>query len=165
MWRKHCSDQQSLEEYAEAMHTLAARHWTKNRPSGRVEWCYETAVEFFRQGGLEKSMEKQRKRNDFHEAGKCCCCFTLEQNSTRYARVMWVSPEYIIWVYPGYIMWVSPEYIMWVSRVYYVSFPWVYYVSFPWVYYVSFPWVTNYVSFPWALCTSQPPVPGTTEFQ
>ena len=76
VWESHCTDKESLEEYASAMRTLAVNHWTKQAPEGRVEWCYKTATDFFRGGGLKKLMEKQRRRRQFSEDVKeCCCCF------------------------------------------------------------------------------------------
>lgn len=58
------------------MHLLAVNHWTNQAPEGRVEWCYQTTTEFFRGGGLWKLMEKQKRKQKFHEDLKeCCCCF------------------------------------------------------------------------------------------
>ena len=79
VWEEHCTDKVRLEEYASAMRMLAVNHWTKQAPEGRVEWCYQTATEFFRGGGLKKLMEKQKRKRQFHEDLKeCCCCFARE---------------------------------------------------------------------------------------
>ena len=79
VWDQHCADKARLEEYASAMHMLAVNHWTKQAPEGRVEWCYQTATEFFRGGGLRKLMEKQKRKQQFHEDLKeCCCCFVTD---------------------------------------------------------------------------------------
>ena len=81
VWESHCTDAKSLEEYASAMRMLAVNHWTKQSPEGRVEWCYRTAMEFFRGEGLKKCMEKQRRRHQFSkDVKKCCCCLITEEN-------------------------------------------------------------------------------------
>ena len=82
VWKKHCEDTKSLEEYASAMCRLAVNHWTRQAPEGRVEWCHKTMSEFFRGGGLERLMGKQRRRLQFAEVeSQCCCCFIPEENS------------------------------------------------------------------------------------
>ena len=91
MWDQHCADKARLEEYASAMHMLAVNHWTKQAPEGRVEWCYQTATEFFRGGGLRKLMEKQKRKQQFHEDLKeCCCCFATD-NADRCSVSMLVN--------------------------------------------------------------------------
>ena len=80
VWENHCNDKESLEEYALAMRMLAVDHWTKQAPEGRVEWCYKTAVEFFKGEGLKKLIGKQRRKRQFSgDVRECCCCFATEK--------------------------------------------------------------------------------------
>jgi len=80
VWENHCNDKETLEEYASAMRILAVNHWTKQAPEGRVEWCYKTAIEFFKGEGLKKLMEKQRRKRQFSgDVRECCCCFVTEK--------------------------------------------------------------------------------------
>lgn len=40
IWREHCEDEQTLNEYAFAMKSLADNHWGKKCDGeGRIEWC------------------------------------------------------------------------------------------------------------------------------
>lgn len=40
IWREHCEDEQTLNEYAFAMKSLADNHWAKKCDGeGRIEWC------------------------------------------------------------------------------------------------------------------------------
>lgn len=64
MWEAHCSNEDLLSQYADAMHHLAVDHWTKH-PETRIEWCRDTAVDFFLQGGLERALQKDARRQ-FH---------------------------------------------------------------------------------------------------
>lgn len=83
VWENHCTDKEALEKYASAMRVLAVNHWASQSPEGRVEWCYNTANEFFRGGGLTSLTEKQRRRHQFSsDVNTCCCCFVKDDTGS-----------------------------------------------------------------------------------
>lgn len=43
------------------MQKLAQDHWTKNSTT-RIDWCREAILEYFHGGGLQKTLEKDRKK-------------------------------------------------------------------------------------------------------
>uniref|UniRef100_G3NH59 S-adenosylmethionine sensor upstream of mTORC1 n=1 Tax=Gasterosteus aculeatus TaxID=69293 RepID=G3NH59_GASAC len=62
IWREHCSDEQTLSEYALAMKNLADNHWTKKcEGEGRIEWCRSVCQEYFLHGGMKRMVEKDEK--------------------------------------------------------------------------------------------------------
>ncbi|MCI4380251.1 hypothetical protein PGIGA_G00237650 [Pangasianodon gigas] len=62
IWREHCEDEQTLNEYAFAMKSLADNHWAKKCDGeGRIEWCRSVCQEYFMDGGMKKMLEKDAK--------------------------------------------------------------------------------------------------------
>ncbi|KAM9470192.1 S-adenosylmethionine sensor upstream of mTORC1 [Clarias gariepinus] len=62
IWREHCEDEQTLNEYAVAMKSLADNHWAKKCDGeGRIEWCRSVCQEYFMDGGMKKMLEKDAK--------------------------------------------------------------------------------------------------------
>ncbi|KAF5904027.1 S-adenosylmethionine sensor upstream of mTORC1, partial [Clarias magur] len=62
IWREHCEDEQTLNEYAVAMKSLADNHWGKKCDGeGRIEWCRSVCQEYFMDGGMKKMLEKDAK--------------------------------------------------------------------------------------------------------
>ncbi|XP_026991343.2 S-adenosylmethionine sensor upstream of mTORC1 [Tachysurus fulvidraco] len=62
IWREHCEDEQTLNEYAFAMKSLADNHWAKKCDGeGRIEWCCSVCQEYFMEGGMKKMLEKDAK--------------------------------------------------------------------------------------------------------
>ncbi|KAF7707597.1 S-adenosylmethionine sensor upstream of mTORC1 [Silurus meridionalis] len=62
IWREHCEDEQTLNEYAFAMKSLADNHWSKKRDGeGRIEWCRSVCQEYFMDGGMKMMFEKDMK--------------------------------------------------------------------------------------------------------
>lgn len=48
IWREHCEDEQTLNEYAFAMKSLADNHWAKKCDGeGRIEWCRRYNMDTF----------------------------------------------------------------------------------------------------------------------
>ena len=64
IWAEHCRDTDTLKQYATAMHQLATDHWSKNQQETRIEWCRQTALEYFLQGGLKSALDKDFKRSE-----------------------------------------------------------------------------------------------------
>ncbi|XP_033745370.1 S-adenosylmethionine sensor upstream of mTORC1-like [Pecten maximus] len=69
IWKEHCSDTDTLRQYADAMHHLATDHWTR-LPETRIDWCRKTILEYFHGGGLKKALEKVSRRIQVHRAKK-----------------------------------------------------------------------------------------------
>ncbi|XP_013395205.1 uncharacterized protein LOC106162450 [Lingula anatina] len=65
VWNEHCSNQDLLTEYAEAMHHLAVDHWSKN-PETRIHWCRRTCLEYFLEGGLKRALDKEERQRLFN---------------------------------------------------------------------------------------------------
>ena len=63
VWKSHMEDTQVLNQYAESMRALATNHWTKNA-STRIDWCRDAAIDYFHGGGLERALEKDRKKRE-----------------------------------------------------------------------------------------------------
>ena len=74
VWAAHCSNESGLlDQYAAAMHRLAADIWPLNNAETRIEWCYMACMNYFFGGGLKRIRDKaERRRNCCHheaEAG------------------------------------------------------------------------------------------------
>ncbi|XP_067683648.1 S-adenosylmethionine sensor upstream of mTORC1-like isoform X1 [Haliotis asinina] len=61
IWDDHCQNKEVLAQYADAMHHLALDHWSK-KPESRIDWCRDTALEFFHHGGLKQALEKDVRK-------------------------------------------------------------------------------------------------------
>nr|NP_001071884.1 uncharacterized protein LOC778832 [Ciona intestinalis]BAE06816.1 hypothetical protein [Ciona intestinalis] len=71
VWKKHCSDNQGLKEYSEAMYELATDVWgTKCDGKDRTTWCKDTVKEYFHKGKLEEILEKDKRRQEYYEQNK-----------------------------------------------------------------------------------------------
>ncbi|XP_033098708.1 S-adenosylmethionine sensor upstream of mTORC1-like isoform X1 [Anneissia japonica] len=66
IWAEHCHDEASLGEYAYAMQHLAVDHWSTKHQDDRIKWCYRTCMNYFKYGGMEKALAKDRRRQE-HE--------------------------------------------------------------------------------------------------
>ena len=66
IWNDHCKDKDLLTTYADCMHHLATDHWTKKSKT-RIDWCRETALEFFHRGGLKQALEKDERKRRYQE--------------------------------------------------------------------------------------------------
>ncbi|XP_006822481.1 S-adenosylmethionine sensor upstream of mTORC1-like [Saccoglossus kowalevskii] len=68
IWSEHCEDEDTLEEYANAMQHLAEEHWSKN-PDDRIAWCYQCCIDYFFSGGLKCALEKDERTKQFLTSG------------------------------------------------------------------------------------------------
>ncbi|XP_041350485.1 S-adenosylmethionine sensor upstream of mTORC1-like [Gigantopelta aegis] len=66
IWNDHCQNKDLLITYADCMHHLATEHWTKKSKT-RIDWCRETALEFFHRGGLKLALEKDERKRRYQE--------------------------------------------------------------------------------------------------
>ncbi len=66
VWQEHCQDSHGLLTYAGAMHQLATEIWEK-KPETRIDWCYETCLDYFHRGGLEKVLRKEERKRKFQQ--------------------------------------------------------------------------------------------------
>ncbi|XP_052264895.1 S-adenosylmethionine sensor upstream of mTORC1-like [Dreissena polymorpha] len=71
IWIEHCGNKTVLSQYADAMHTLATEHWTKNQET-RIDWCREVTHEYFMKGGLQKVLDKERESCNMKKPKKSC---------------------------------------------------------------------------------------------
>lgn len=67
IWENHLKDDVTLSKYSNAMKDLAINHWPK-RGATRIDWCKETCIAYFIQGGLLKVLEKDKRRELFHNS-------------------------------------------------------------------------------------------------
>ncbi|ESO91317.1 hypothetical protein LOTGIDRAFT_65191, partial [Lottia gigantea] len=67
IWENHCQNKQVLVEYAEAMHHLAVDHWN-DKSESRIEWCYQTIIEYFYKDGLSKLIAKDLRRQSSEQS-------------------------------------------------------------------------------------------------
>nr|SVE93322.1 EOG090X0FUY [Moina brachiata] len=65
VWMRHCQNEHVLKSYAHSMHVLATKHWEKlsssNPHTSRITWSYQTILDYFQGGGLEKARKKWGK--------------------------------------------------------------------------------------------------------
>ncbi|CAH1783908.1 unnamed protein product, partial [Owenia fusiformis] len=64
IWSDHCNDKNTLKKYAEAMHLLATKHWTKS-PQTRIDWCRDICKNYFFGEGLQSARDKDARRKQF----------------------------------------------------------------------------------------------------
>ncbi|KAL4227131.1 hypothetical protein ACF0H5_015104 [Mactra antiquata] len=64
IWNDHCQNKPVLSKYADAMHHLAVDHWSKNNQETRIDWCRDVILEYFKQDGLKKVLEKEKRRKE-----------------------------------------------------------------------------------------------------
>ncbi|XP_039285854.1 S-adenosylmethionine sensor upstream of mTORC1 isoform X2 [Nilaparvata lugens] len=61
-WQMHVKDEDTLKEYASAMHKLATEHWDKNDKNvSRIQWVVQFCSEYFKNGGQLRA--EQREEN------------------------------------------------------------------------------------------------------
>lgn len=66
MWAAHCCNESGvLDEYAAAMHRLAADIWPQNNAETRIEWCYNACMDYFFGGGLKRIRDKVCRRQKY----------------------------------------------------------------------------------------------------
>ncbi|XP_065830004.1 S-adenosylmethionine sensor upstream of mTORC1-like isoform X2 [Oscarella lobularis] len=70
VWSSHCKDEATLEAYQSAMKTLAVDHWEKSDGRKRITWCVEQCNEYFKDGGLERALAKDKRRHEFYAKEK-----------------------------------------------------------------------------------------------
>eukprot|EP00794_Sanderia_malayensis_P006090 gene6090-6793_t len=63
VWKSHKSNQENLQNYADAMEELS-KLWTGSHPvtGNRIEWCRNICNEYFKNGGIENVLRKDSKR-------------------------------------------------------------------------------------------------------
>lgn len=59
VWTEHLKDYDLREQYSVAMFKLATEVW-KGKES-RIEWTFKTCMDYFYSGGLDRSLDRQRK--------------------------------------------------------------------------------------------------------
>ncbi|KAK3103867.1 hypothetical protein FSP39_022514 [Pinctada imbricata] len=68
IWGKHCENETVLKQYADCMYKLATEHWT-SQPQTRIEWCRDAVREYYNDGGLQRCLDKDRKRMQWRKIG------------------------------------------------------------------------------------------------
>jgi len=66
VWASHCRNESGeLDQYAAAMHHLAADIWPQNTAETRIEWCYVACMNYFFGGGLKRVRDKVARRQNY----------------------------------------------------------------------------------------------------
>lgn len=69
-WTKHCSEEETLKQYANAMKLLGSQHWEKNAAdprksaTSRISWVVDYCSKYYFSGGLSNSRQKELKIAD-----------------------------------------------------------------------------------------------------
>ena len=68
IWENHLKDSVGLNNYANAMKTLANGFWdVDGSGTDRTKWCAETALQYFYGNGLTKCIEKDARREKYYK--------------------------------------------------------------------------------------------------
>lgn len=59
VWKDHCADKKTRQEYAASMLRLATTVWPYK---DRIEWCHQTVRDYFYEGGLERSLRRHYRK-------------------------------------------------------------------------------------------------------
>lgn len=70
VWEEHCKDVSTLSKYREAMKKLATEHWEQSVANERITWSVDTVREYFRDGGLQRALDKDERRRKYEEQQK-----------------------------------------------------------------------------------------------
>ena len=66
IWSEHMQDEKILQEYSASMHSLASLTWKKDK-NNRIEWCKGVIKNYYKEGGLKKSLRKELKTQYFQK--------------------------------------------------------------------------------------------------
>lgn len=89
-WEEHCTDEEQLEKYSQAMQELAKTYWEKNCKQvnriSRVEWTHAICTNYFRNGLLKKWRDKEleiAKQQNFKYFNTTECCTKQEETKIK----------------------------------------------------------------------------------
>eukprot|EP01135_Chromosphaera_perkinsii_P006331 Nk52_evm60s485 gene=Nk52_evmTU60s485 len=65
VWDGILEQDEKLKSYSNAMNKLAKGFWNNRHTNDRVIWCKKTAVDYFKEGGIQVCLEKDQRREAF----------------------------------------------------------------------------------------------------